>query len=69
MVSENKTRYTVTLSNNLAQSVDTLCEQMGVTRSQFIAMAVGEKVMQYNKSTEIATELLGKFADTFKPMA
>lgn len=67
MVSENKTRYTVTLSNNLAESVDKLCEQMGVTRSQFIAMAVGEKVMQYNKSTEIASELIGKYAASIKP--
>lgn len=69
MVSDKKTRCTITLSNPLVDEVDTLCETMGVSRSQFIAMAIGEKVMQYKKTTEIASTLLEQYADAFKPKA
>lgn len=58
MIKETKTRITITIPNSLDDDLNTLCGQMGVSKSQFICMALGEKVMAYKKSFEIAADVL-----------
>lgn len=58
MIKENKVRVTVTIPKELDNDIATLCEQMGVSRSQFVCMALGEKVMGYKKAFEIASQTL-----------
>ena len=57
MISENKKRLTVTFSDSVVNDLDILCEQMGVTKSQFVAIAVGEKIYQYKMASETLAKI------------
>lgn len=62
MVKENKTRVMITLLKSVDDDLMTLCNQMGISKSQFISMAVGEKIMGYKKAFEVSSEVLKSYA-------
>lgn len=69
MINENKTRVMITIPKSIDADLQTLCGQMGVTKSQFVSMALGEKILAYKKSFEIASEVLKVAPDTLiKPI-
>lgn len=57
MISEDKTRIGVTLSNEMARQVRLYADSLGVSVSAFISIVVGEKIMAYNKTIDIVKEL------------
>lgn len=57
MISENKKRLTVTFSDSVVNDLDILCDQMGVTKSQFVAIAVGEKIYQYKMASDALAKI------------
>lgn len=68
-VKESKTRVYITLTKELNDDIQVLCDQMGISKSAFIATAVAEKVMGYKKAFEIASATLKTQTDTLiKPL-
>lgn len=63
MIKESKTRIMITIPKSINEDLMTLCDQMGVSKSQFISMALGEKIMAYKKSFEISSEVLKASAE------
>lgn len=57
MINENKKRITVTLTNNVVADIDLLCEQLGLSKSQFISIAIGEKIFQYKTASNFLSQL------------
>lgn len=58
MIKEDKTRIMITVPKTLEDDLEVLCGQMGVSKSQFIAMALGEKIMAYKRAFEMTKEVL-----------
>lgn len=70
MIKDSKTRVMITIPKSLDDDIQTLADQMGMTKSAFIAMAVGEKIMGYKKAFEIASDTLKTASDALiKPLA
>lgn len=57
MISDDKTRIGVTLSNEMARQVRLYADSIGVSVSSFVAMVVGEKINAYNKTIDIVKEI------------
>lgn len=58
MIKENKSRVMITIPKSIETDLEVLCGQMGVSKSQFISMALGEKIMAYKKAFEVTQEVL-----------
>lgn len=52
MISQNKTRVTVTLLDTLLERIDTVCDTIGMTRSAFIALAAGQYTFALEKTID-----------------
>lgn len=46
-------RIQVNLSDNMVKRVDSLAEDMGVSRSAFCSLIIGQYVMNYEKSVDV----------------
>lgn len=70
MIKETKTRVMITIPKSLDDDIQTLCDQMGLSKSAFISMTIGEKVMAYKRAFEITSEVLkGSAVDLIKPIS
>lgn len=67
MISEKKVRVVITLPVEMNEKIETLSDALGMTKSSFIGMCAGEKVMSYYKTFEtldkFASELFSKSDD------
>lgn len=52
-------KFQVTVSDEVAEKVKEFSGYMGLSRSAFCAVAIGEKIMQYEK----AYQIIDKFGD------
>lgn len=50
MINDDKARVTISIPINTLSEIDNVCKSMGVSRSQFIAVALGEKLMSYKQA-------------------
>lgn len=57
MINEDKTRIQITLTKDVCSNMDELCGVMGLTRSQFIASTIGEKLVAYSMMRESLPKL------------
>lgn len=70
MVKETKQRVMISIPKTTVDDIETLCDQMGISKSAFISMAIGEKIMAYKKSFEISSEVLrGLGTELIKPIS
>ena len=60
MVSKSKVRIAISLPTELDSSIGELADMMGMTKSSFIGMCVGEKVLMYKKSFDILKDATAK---------
>lgn len=63
MIKDSKKRVMISIPKSLDDDVATLAGQMGITKSAFIALCVGEKVMGYKKAFEICSDTLKTYAE------
>lgn len=70
MISENKTRIIITIPTEMLKDIDTICGQMGLSRSQFMSMTAGEKIFAYKKAFEITSTVLQASSESLiKPIS
>ena len=50
MIREDKTRVVITLPSSMLERIDKLSDALGMSRSGFIGMSVGEKCLAYEKA-------------------
>lgn len=53
MISDKKVRVVITLPTEMNDKIEKLADSLGMTKSGFIGMSVGEKVMSYEKAFAI----------------
>lgn len=58
MIKETNIRIPITLSKELESKLQTLCDDMGISKSSFVTMAISEKIMAYESSKNIAQNVL-----------
>lgn len=59
MNEKDRVQVVLRLSKPLAERIDYYCDKMGMTRSAFCTQAIGEKIMQYDKSFEMVESVFG----------
>ena len=57
-------RIQVNLSDNMVKRVDALAEDMGVSRSAFCSLIIGQYVMNYEKSVDVLKSVGLQLANT-----
>lgn len=60
MTKNDKVRIMITLPSERERELSQLCAMLGVTKSQFIAMALGEKMMAYNQGLKAVQDYVSK---------
>lgn len=57
-------RVQVNLSDEMVAAVDNYAQKMGVSRSAFCSVMIGQGVMGYNQSMKLLTEIGEKVGDS-----
>lgn len=57
MISDKKVRVVITLPIEMNDKIEKLAESLGMTKSGFIGMSVGEKVLSYEKAFAIMNKV------------
>lgn len=62
MVREDKTRVVITLPVTMLERIDKLSDALGMSRSAFIGMSVGEKCLAYEKAFSAMDSMVEKMS-------